>query len=127
MSTPTKIETGCGRFSAQECRALLGDNVVDMRSLGCPESIMSKVLEARSKSRTAFLAAHPNAKPEEWRSALFSQPKRRTAPKPLSEREQLLRAFQAVGTEIAAEHNQEVSDWFNAPPKPKYGPGGLGF
>jgi len=118
------IEKPCGRFSAAECRALLGEAAVDMRSIGAPEHIMLRVLEARAKFRTSFKAANPNAAPGEWRSAMPGCSASRTAPRRTleDERRELLRGFAAVGEELpASDYHQEMTAWFNAPPKVYYG------
>jgi len=125
----TLIEKSCGRFSAAECRALLGEQAVDMRSIGAPEHIMLRVLEARTKFRATFQAAHPNSK-EEWRSALPGSAASKTAPKRTleDERRELLRGFaDAAETIPASDYHQEMKAWLNAKPRPVYGPGGLGI
>ena len=102
----TKIEwRACGRFSAVEVAALMGNAVADMRSLGCPEYLMLRVLESRAR------------KMRESRVRVAGE----------SEAEALKRRFAQVGAGIQADRLQEVTEWINEPPKPRYGPGGLGI
>jgi hypothetical protein len=40
------VESGCGRFSAEEVRRLVPQ---DLRKLGCPETVFLRVLESRAQ------------------------------------------------------------------------------
>lgn len=60
------IERGCGRFSAEEIRRLVPQ---DLRKIGCPESVFLRILEGNARADRSYVPSEEElrAKAEEQR------------------------------------------------------------